>query len=184
MFLHKDSESGKKFDQKFWDQVPPGPEWAFLPFLPLFGAILGPYLGAHCTLCIQMFLWSSYSVLVCISNVSSFCLIHSGPLRALKGPGNEHICYFFHNFGHFRPKLRFFTYLMHSNLSLSYLPGTGYYFNSFWLLHDPYRVSRGFLRAQKQAFLPFPPLLGLFLAPYEGPHVSYLFKCFPEVPTR
>ena len=82
MFSHKDSESGKKFDKKFWDQVPTGPGMTIFAIFAIFRAILGPYFGTPCTLCIQMVLCGTYKVLLCISDVSGFCLTPLGPLRA------------------------------------------------------------------------------------------------------
>ena len=75
-------------------------------------------------------------------------------------------------------------YLMHSNVPLRYLLGTYYYLNGFLLLHDLYRVYRGFKEGLKSSIFAISALFWAVLASYEGPIVSYAFRCFPEVLKR
>ena len=68
--------------KKFRDRGPTWPGMSIFAIFAIFRAILGPYFGTPCTLCIQMVHCGTYKVLLCISDVSGFCLTPLGSLRA------------------------------------------------------------------------------------------------------
>ena len=118
----------------------PGPEWAFLPFLSCFRSL------AMSPVC-QMLSKVSLRYLLC-SGMYFHCFLLPwdpfGALRGFKRARNEHIWHFCHFLSGFRPFIGPSMNVLHSNVSLRYLPLTGMYFSCFWLLEDIYRVCRGF----------------------------------------
>ena len=141
---------------------------AFLPFPPHFGLfklhMKGPLYLMHSDVFLR-YLQGTGMYFNCFRNFE----IHAGSVENLKKGPELSIFAVFATKGCLRPKWRFTKYLMHSNIFLIYLPGTGFYFNCFCYFVIHTGSARALKGHREEHFCHLCLFLGCLRSPLRSP---------------